>query len=356
MRPNQHIPVKLFVVLPTTETLYLDVFCTPGATLPLPENRGRTFLEPVSITAYNPFWQRETPETITVNFADIPTISVPNQATISIPADQIRNFDLQVNLGVLPGGEPQSGFRVQHKIDGTNDNTYRTKDVGNVLSQTKIFGLTDDTTYVFRAIAYNSAGDGPVSAATSPVHTVLHTALAGEPKISFSQEANVVIVSWASIPGAIYYEFRHKLTSSPSWPPWVNIGNVLSRNFTGSVQRRYFVQVRPYFRDSQGNAVPGLSAEAQYTTVQEDPPGRVRNLQYDRDNHWEWDPPNTGGRVWHYEGNTIRRRYPASIRFTTSSTSVRARKSKGYPFSIRVYAVGPGGAGPVERLTASDPD
>ena len=350
VRPNQHIPVKLFIVLPTTETLYLDVFCTPGAPLPLPEDRGRTFLEPVSITAYNPFWQRETPETVRINIADSPTISVPNQATLAIPSDQIRNFDLQVNLGVLPGGEAQSGFWVQHKISGTNDNTYHTTDVGNVQSQARIYGLADDTTYVFKATAYNSAGDGSASAVSS-AHTILYTAELGLPAISFSQSANVVIVSWVSIAMATHYEFRYKLRTSPNWPAWVNIGNVLSSNFTGEIQRQYDVQVRAYFQDDRGNAIAGESSEASYTTVREDPPGPVINLRHDGRFHWEWSPPNTGGRVWRYEGS-LEAPWPLGrAEFSTSSTRIRHRaggntfEQGGYATRIFIHAVGPGGIG-----------
>ena len=354
VRPNQYIPVTLYVVLPSLETVFLNVYATPGAPLPLTADRSLAFLEPVSVTAYNPIWERVDRATSSIELGSVTAITAPNQATVSVSTDagSETSSTLKVDLGVSSTGSggAYAGFYVEIKKTAQVDTEYVRTDAGAELEYTFI-GLDDQTSYDIRAIAYNSGGNGANSSVITHV-TPQYVPPLEAPLLNASAQPLSITLTWNAVTNATGYRVRFKIATDSDYGDWISLVSTTYTFSTLNQQVTYNFQAQSSFTLDNGDIAYSPSAELSFTTTRYDPPGPVRNLTAFRNRFGggaDWDPPNTGGPVTEYEYSYWRDRVAIGSRKggRTTSTSFYDGHDldpgeNGF-IDATVWSIGPGG-------------
>ena len=364
VRPNQHTPVRLYVILPSRETVFLEVFPSPGAPLPLPQDRGLTFLEPVNFTAYNPIWQRVEEESGIIDLGSVATIAVPNQAIVEISTETgaVTDNAITVDLSVDSGsGGAHAGFYVEIKKTSEADTEYERFDASASTSY-ELMGLDDQTSYSIRAIAYNSGGEGTTSSVITQITPQFVPPLAA-PDLTFSAGPTSITLTWDAVENATGYRVRSKLATDSDYGDWTDISSTTHTVSSLEVQVSYDFQVEASFLLDDMSTAYGTTAEETISTIQYTPPGPPRNVtasasRTDSDDDsppysfritLSWAPPNTGGPVTSYDWRTSAVGGSSRGSGTTTGTSATGFEDSNRSGSTgtgggRVRANGPGGS------------
>ena len=360
VRPNQFSPVRLYVTLPSHDLVYIEVFPSPGAALPLSQDRGRTFLEPVNFTAYDPFWRSVEETTGTITLASIAQINAPNKATIAISSDTgaVTSDSVKVDVGVVSGGSggAVAGFVVEHKKTSEADSAYSEVDLGSETTHT-FNDLDDQTDYSFRATAYNSAGDGAVSDVLTQTTPQYIPPLAA-PEVTHSVTTTTISLSWAAITNASKYQVRSKLHTDANYGSWDDVSST-SYTLSGlQEQTSYDIQVRSVFIADDNTESPGEATTLEeIATTAQLPPGPVRNLSLSSSGVATWNAPNTGGAATSYSATYGRYQGGSRSGGSTANTTItvdfdRLSGPSGQDtYWIRITPHGPGGSGPSSTTT-----
>lgn len=357
IRPNQYKPVRLYAVLPSHETVFLEVYASPGAAMPLTRERGRTFLEPVNITAQNPIWVREEIEEVSVSFGSVSTVVAPNQAVVAVSTSTgaVTDNKITVDLSVSTTGSggAHAGFYAEIKKTSAADSTYARTDVGADTTH-EFLGLDDQTDYSVRAIAYNSGGDGATSAVVTQTTPQYVPPLAA-PDVDSSATQSSITLTWAAVTNATGYRVRSKLATDTNYSDWIDLSSTTYTLSGLDTQITYDFQVEASFTLDDMSVAYGATASIQESSTNYSPPGAVRNLtvindgsEPDEDNSYDWDTPSTGGPItgyrWSWRGNNGTKKSGS-----TSSSSVSFETTVGTDY-FRVRAYGPGGEGPSSEV------
>lgn len=350
IRPNQYRPVRLYAVLPSHETVFLEVYASPGAAMPLSRERGRTFLEPVNITAQNPIWVREETEKVSVSFGSVAAINVPNQAIVAISTGTgaVTDTKVTVDLSVSTTGSggAHAGIYAEIKKTSAADSTYERTDVGAATVH-EFLGLDDQTNYSKRAVAYNSGGDGSTSDVVTQITTQYVPPLAA-PDLEPSATQSSITLTWTAVDDATGYRVRNKLSTDTNYSDWEDVSGTTYTLSGLETQVAYDFQVEASFTLDDLSTAYGTTASIQETTIFFQPPGSVRNLREISSGEWDWDAPNSGGPVssyvWSWRGTNGR-----TQQGSTSNTSASYSGGSSTD-TFRVYASGPGGNGPSSQL------
>ena len=83
-----------------------------------------------------------------------------------------------------------------------------------------VTGLTNGTQYNFQARARNSAGTGPASSTVNATPRSSVSAPTGSPTVTATAQNTQVSLSWTSVTGATFYQYRYKVSTANSWGRW----------------------------------------------------------------------------------------------------------------------------------------
>ena len=348
VRPNQYTPVKLYVVLPSIDTYFLEIYGAPGAPLPLTQERSRLFLEPVSFVANNPIWQSVEKLTHTISLASVTPVTAPNQGTIAVATgvNSVTHNQVVVDVGVGAGsGGAEAGYYVEHKKTTEASSAYQRQDVGAQTTHI-VSELEELTAYHFRSIPYNSRGSGSASNAVQQATSQFVPHLES-PDVSISVTINSITASWPAVTNATGYQARHKLASASTYSSWRSLSST-TYEITGLTRNTaYSISVRATYT-ANSITTPGPEWMGTETTENAARPGAPRNVEWDSDSRTvSWSAPSSGGPVSFYRV-TFAGDAGNGYKDTTSTSATLSTREAGTRTSryVRVQARGPGGGGP----------
>ncbi len=131
-----------------------------------------------------------------------------------------------------------------------------------------ISGLTASTSYDVRGRSYCSGGSSSAWSTIATGTTTATTDCALPPVLTLGTVTNTTATfTWPAVPGAAWFEFRYKLTSSSTWTSAGTLsGTATSRTLTGlTANTQYDFQARTFC--ANGNPSSAWSATRQFTTT-----------------------------------------------------------------------------------------